>query len=273
MSNLVLFFKGILIGFAKVIPGVSGSLFAVSLGVYNRGIKVLSNPIKAIKNDFNFIFYLSLGVVLAIGFGSGIIGYFLKLYPLYTTLLFIGFIMGTFPSLFKEVNVNSYKDYFLIFSGFIILLFITNLNGQDNFIFDGTIKTYFMVFLFGVIDAATMIIPGISGTAIFMLIGCYKFVLNLFSSILNVSVFSIYLLPFIIFFLGLLCGSIGISKVMSFVLDHYYKKTYLLIISFAMSSIFMLFMSLYTSINSLSQILLSLIFVFVGFVFSFILNK
>ncbi len=75
-----------------------------------------------------------------------------------------------------------------------------------------------------------MIIPGISGTAIFMLIGCYKFVLNLFSSILNVSVFSIYLLPFIIFFLGLLCGSIGISKVMSFVLDHYYKKTYLLII-------------------------------------------
>ncbi len=89
MSNVVLFFKGILIGFAKVIPGVSGSLFAVSLGVYNRGIKVLSNPIKAIKNDFNFIFYLSLGVVLAIGFGSGIIGYFFEIISsIYNTFIY-----------------------------------------------------------------------------------------------------------------------------------------------------------------------------------------
>ena len=57
MSNIILIIKGLIIGFAKVMPGVSGAILALSMGVYDKGIMAITNFFKDPKKNFNFFFF------------------------------------------------------------------------------------------------------------------------------------------------------------------------------------------------------------------------
>ena len=109
MNFLTLLLKGFIIGIAKIIPGVSGALIAISFGIYEKAIKAISNFFENPINNFLFLFPIGLGVLLSISLTSGLILYFINNYYFPTILLFIGLIMGGIPSLINNINIKKVK--------------------------------------------------------------------------------------------------------------------------------------------------------------------
>lgn len=269
MIDCKLIFKGMIIGLAKIIPGVSGSLLAVSLGIYNLAIEAISHPFKNFKHNVFFLGNVGVGVLFSIILCSNIVSYFLSKYYFLTVLLFIGFILGTFPEIIKETHIDAKKDYIIVAFVAIFIFLLSNFRSSTIFIYRNTFSNNFYVFLLGFIDAATMVIPGISGTAIFLLLGSYSFVLELFASLSNLS---FYFVPLIFFGLGLFVGVILVSKFMNYALQYKKKETYLCIFGFALSSIFLLCMDLFSIDTSVCEIILGSFLFIIGYKISLHLN-
>lgn len=272
MLNVRLIFKGMIIGLAKIIPGVSGSLLAVSLGIYNTAIEAISHPFQSFRKNIIFLTNVGLGILIAITLCSNVISYFLSKYFFLTLSLFIGFIVGTFPGLIKETNVKTRNDFITIGLVFLSILLLSSFRSADTFLYKNTFHDNLHVFFLGFIDAATMVIPGISGTAIFLLLGSYSFILNLFASLSNFSIFNLYFIPFIFFLSGLALGVILICKLMNYALQYRKKQTYLLILGFALSSIFLLLIDLFCYDMSIFESLFGIILFIIGYKISVRLN-
>ena len=173
MAYLILFFKGFIIGIGKIIPGVSGSILAVGLGVYEKALDYLVNWKEKKQESLKFLVPLGLGVALAIVVFSKIILVFLNIYPLLTLSLFWGLLLGTAFKVVKKIQLT-FKDYIIIFSLAGLFLFLTKNISLPNFVIKMNID-YLWVIILGVLDAISMIIPGLSGTALYVMLGSYKF--------------------------------------------------------------------------------------------------
>lgn len=272
MVDFKLIIKGMIIGLAKVIPGVSGSLIAVSLGIYGIAIQIISHPFQNIKHSIVFLGNVGIGVLISIALSSNIVSFFITKYFFVTVLLFIGFIIGTFPALIKETHIEDRKDYIVVLLIAILLFLISSFRNSATYFYENTFFNNLYVLFLGFIDAATMVIPGISGTAIFLLMGSYSFILDLFSSISNLSVFELYIIPLIFFGIGLSFGIIIVSKFMNYVLKYKKKETYLCIFGFALSSIILLFVDLFLTSFSIFELVVGFILFFVGYKISVRLN-
>ena len=107
MSYIVLFFKGILVGVGKIIPGVSGAIIAILLGIYEEGLKKINSLFKDFKNSLKFLFPIGLGVLTSTFFFSKIIVNSLNKYYLPTMLLFCGLIFGNLSENKIIINKNN----------------------------------------------------------------------------------------------------------------------------------------------------------------------
>ena len=256
MSSIILFLKGIIIGCGKVIPGVSGSLLAITLNVYEESINKMANLFKNFKENFLYLFPLGLGILLAITLSSRFLLLLISKYYVFTMSLIIGLILGIIPKLFKKVSITKKQDIiFLIFP--IILLILINFK-----IYKIKLKiNFFTIFILGIIESLTTIVPGISGTAIYIFLGCYNFMLKIFSNPLSIEML-IFISSFGLSFLFL-------SKIISYLFKHYQKNLYLIIFGLMLSTIFIIIKNLLNfKINFLSIILM-----FLGFIISVKLDK
>ena len=231
--NLRLIIQGFIVGIGKIIPGVSGSMMAMLMGIYEPLMEAVTKFFDNKKKHFYLLFNFGIGIFLAIILFSKIILFLLENYYYYTIYLFLGLIMGT---------VFQFKKNVVIFSlafGFIIL--ISFFQTDSSFIFQNTFFHYLYIILLGMIDAATSIIPGVSGTAIFMMLGSYEFVLNTF-----LNPFSVWFLCYI---LGAFLGVMITCYLMYFLLKKWKMQTYIVIFAFSLASVFILFLGVCKGIN------------------------
>ena len=248
-------FIGFIIGLGKIIPGVSGSVLAITLGVYERLIKSINNIFKEINN----IYYLSkigIGIIISIVFFSRIITYLLSNYYTYTIFIFVGLILGSMESITKNTKLKYW--YLTLLSFFIIVLFgLININSGT----DSNITIYYL--LSGFIESVSSIVPGVSGTALLMLIGTYSSVIDIFSNILSVNYWINnigFIIPFII---GILLGLIVSVKLISFLFTKYKIETYNVILGLLIGSIFIMVKS--CSYN-VSIIIISIIMLIISYI-------
>lgn len=260
--------KGMLIGLGKVVPGVSGSLIAVSLGVYEKAIDTIGHFFKDLKENMLFLGTLGIGVIISVAFGSKLILYLLEFSYVPTMLLFIGFTAGAFPSLSHKIEKKN-KGLFLFFLLAIVLVMSLNFFSTNrNFYPEHNLTSYLVILAIGFLDATTMVIPGISGTAIFMILGFYAFVLNLFGSFSSVSEIFSNLGYYFFFAFGLVIGIILVSQFMNFCFQKYKDITYAFIMGFTLSSIFVLVEKVFLSFHSIWEILLGIGLAIIGYHFS-----
>lgn len=264
MQYIILFLKGLIIGIAKIIPGVSGACLAVSLNVYEASIVRLNNFFKYIKENTCFFLPLGSGILISILLGSKVMLYLYAKIPLYLISFFIGLLLGTIPDFIKKQNIKG-KDYILVFTIFMMLIFIYQNLSFAPFVFDGTIKCYIFVFFLGVVEAITMIIPGLSGTATYMILGSYTFVLSLFASPLkNIPVL-------LLFGLGFIVSAFLIIKLMAILFKKYARVTWCIIFASFLFSCYFLVLQIIDSLcktNFFSFILLVIMGYFLANCFS-----
>ena len=251
--------KGILIGIGKIIPGVSGSLIAISLGVYEKCIDIISNFFVEIKYNYKFIFCLCLGFLISIMGFSNILYYFIIHHKFVTMCLFVGLIIGTIPNVLKKNKIENNKDYIYILISFFIIVLISFF-GKNTITIENNTAGYLLTVLIGFIDAVTMIVPGVSGTAIFMILGVYQFVLLLFSKML---------FPFIVFFIiGLIIGVFITCKIINYYFKNFNYQTYLVIIGLVLGSSLFLIIDVFSSPFNFIQLVLGSILFLVGYFIS-----
>lgn len=243
-EKIVLFIKGIVLGIAFVIPGVSGGTLAVLMGIYEELIEAASNFYKSVndfKKYFMYLLPIALGVVFSVSVFARIIKFGLDKAPIITILIFLGMIIGGIPSLCKNVKGNkiTIKDASLMLVGMLIVLSMLIFHKSSNLVTFDNMNMYGYVILFfvGMLAAVTMVVPGISGSFTLMLIGYYEPVLNMVNEITAFKNLSTNIILMCVFMLGVALGIVFISKVIEWCLKHYKRETYYAIIGFVLSSI------------------------------------
>ena len=183
--NLIL--KGFIIGLGKIIPGVSGAMLAISLGIYEQILENIANIKNKYKESIKYLVKPSVGIIIAIMLTSKIIVKCLNKYYFSTMLLFIGLIIGGMPYIIKQIKLKKKDIIISLVPLIIILMLTTSLYPSTKIEINYTISDFIKIIGIGIIDAASSIIPGISGTAILMTLGYYDMILETFGTILDMS--------------------------------------------------------------------------------------
>ena len=256
-------FYGLLIGLGKIIPGVSGSVIALSLGVYEQSINSINHFFRDIKKNTLYLLPLGIGILISIIFSSKIVIKLLNNYYLPTILFFLGLILGGIQDIRKQISIR-YTHLTII--SFTLILIISLFTSNNELVFNNYTHEFIFYIIIGIIDAMCMIIPGISGTAILMMIGCYKMLIELLSNLTNINQiidnFKI-ILPFII---GLTVGIIITIKLVNYLFNNYYTKTYNIIFGFLLSSITYMFITTLKCNYTINQVLIGFVLFIIGYI-------
>lgn len=275
-ENIMLILKGFALGIANVIPGVSGGTIAVILGIYEKLIDILSNLKTKLKENFKYLLFLAIGLILAIGLFSNAVTFCLKNYPFATILFFIGFIIGGMPPLLNKVkskiDIKSVICFIIAFTIVMLIAFITpdTMNKSLDII---NIKTLIILFLIGVLGAASMVLPGISGSFVLMLIGYYEPIMNSISEFTKLNNLTHNILILAMFGLGVLFGIIFMAKLIKILLEKYEIPMYMGIIGFVIASAISILVSVIGSSYGVLQIIIGVILMFVGIIASRMISK
>lgn len=238
--------KGMVIGIANVIPGVSGGTMMVSMGIYDKLIHCITHLFKEFKKSILFLLPIGIGMAIAIIGGSLGIEMLFEKFPLQTNLMFIGLILGGLPAIWKNVKGNSIRGghivafvlFFALVAGLALLDGGKGTGADLSFGLINVIK----LFAVGVIAATTMVIPGVSGSMMLMIMGYYNPILSSINDFLrgvvaldwpvifeNVGI----LLPFGI---GVLVGIFAIAKLIEIIFNKFPLYAYWAIIGLIVAS-------------------------------------
>jgi putative membrane protein len=264
MNKLVYVIKGIVIGIATLVPGVSGGTMAIILGVYDRMIHAISSFFKDVKGNIAFLGTLGIGAIIGLGAFSKLIEYSLNHFHFPMIYLFLGIILGGIPVLYKKANVGSKnkKDWLYFAIGFLLILIMSLYNGTIvNLAASTGILNFIFLFIAGIIIAVALILPGISTSFMLLVLGLYDITLKAINNVeLN------YLIPIV---LGAGFGVIATTKILENLLNNKPRPTYMLILGFVIGSIIEVFPGIPVGFD----ILISLLAFLLGLVIIVFMSK
>jgi len=232
MKQIMKIIKGSFVGMGSILPGISGSMIAAILKIYQELITALNDftkhPLKALKSVWEYI----VGVIIGVGFGFLFIKIFLDALPIPFTLLFIGFILGAIPGIIKELKSERYR-----FSHFLVMILMMLMMIGFLFIQEGSSSTnswiyYVVIFFIGVIFAAALITPGLSGATMLLALGFFQILIDLVDDVfrafltLNFAEIAPYIPMLLLLILGAIVGLIGMGKIMFQLLMHFKSHFY-----------------------------------------------
>ena len=276
VDYIKLFFKGVFMGIADAIPGVSGGTIALLLGIYEELISTISglnfSLITKLKNNGFKSFWESLNgnflITLVLGIGISLI-LFVKIsanlltsHPLYVWSFFLGLILATVYVIYKLIEswnlVNIISTLLMI--AFSIILTSDSLNISDD-------TNLFYILICGIIASSAMILPGISGSLILVILGVYKILVEALDN-LDFKIISSFIV-------GAVIGVISFSKILKWLFNNYKSLAYSIMLGLVIGSIEKIWpwnKSFSAELSNL-DLFLSISLVILGFIIVFILEK
>ncbi|GEK92199.1 DUF368 domain-containing protein [Alkalibacterium kapii] len=252
MQYMWLVIKGLFIGVSNIIPGVSGGTMAVSFGIYDDIIHAFTHVRKEFKLSMRVLIPIVTGAILGVAGFSMIITWLLDEYTLYTSFAFVGLILGGLPILsesFKEsLNEKRRKMsvvhviLFVVFFAIVAWMGVADVSGGGPETISLGAGPLIALFFVGLVSAAAMVVPGISGSLLMLIMGYYYavvYAINGFTS--SLTAFNLTeLIPFTVlltsYAFGMLAGIILISKVIDYFFMHYPSFTYAAILGLVTAS-------------------------------------
>lgn len=271
--------RGIVIGISNVIPGVSGGTMMVSMGIYDRLILVLTHFVKRMKEAVALLVPIAIGMLLAIALFAKLFSEVLfPRFPLQTNLFFIGLILGGLPIIYKKVKGVSIKlpqvIAFLLFFVLVTVLAVVGEGGGADADITLSVGNVLKLFFVGVIAAATMVIPGVSGSMIMMILGYYNTIIDTINACIDaLRAFDIPALldTFIVlvpFGIGVVVGIVAVAKLVEFMLKKFPAVTYWAIIGLIVASPIAILIMMEIGTIGVVEILSGVVLLAVGFCIS-----
>ena len=229
--------KGMIVGIGAVAPGVSGGTFAVILGLYDKLTDAIGNFHVNFQKKLLFMMPIGLGVGMGILLFSHLMNALFENYNIEMKFLFIGLMLGTMPTVFKDANKKGMKKIYLV--PFILTLIASviffKIDQGMLLIKPNTTPDILLKLLFGAIIGVGTIVPGVSSSFMLMAVGGYELLLD---AIVNVDF--VFLLPVT---LGFGVSIILFSKLINLLFKNFYGYTYYGILGFVIASISFVFPS------------------------------
>lgn len=252
--------RGMVIGLANVIPGVSGGTMMVSMGIYDKLIWSINHLFKKFKECVKTLLPYGVGMAVAVLLGAvGLKVAFAK-FPLPTNTLFIGLILGSLPFILKEIRGEKigWQGVLIFVLFFALVVGLKIVEAENSTEIRLSVLEIIKLFLLGAIASATMVIPGVSGSMMLKTLGYYEpIVTGAIPALLkgltardwgmvghNVGV----LLPF---GLGIVFGIFAIAKLIEFLMKKWKGRTYCAILGMVTASPVVILMdtSIYAGFN------------------------
>ena len=234
---LMLVLKGMGMGAADVVPGVSGGTIAFITGIYEE----LINSIKSVNfkslrlllggklTEFwkaingTFLVSVLLGIGISVFSLAKGLKFLLDHYPILVWSFFFGLIIASAVYIVRSVNTWNIGSVISGIAGIVVAYFITIISPAE------ANTTYWFIFISGAIAICAMILPGISGSFILVLLGMYKFILE--------AVGNFQVAVILVFLVGAAIGIISFSNVLSWLLKKYHNQTIAMLAGFMVGSL------------------------------------
>lgn len=220
--------RGLMMGTADVIPGVSGGTVALILGIYERLVDtiyaVAASVLAAVRGDragarehwgraeFGLVLPLGLGILVALAIGSIVLPPLIEHYPVATSAVFFGLIAGALPIPWMRIAQRQASHYALAAAGAVAAFVLSGFA-------PATIADPSLPLVFGAAAVAicAMILPGISGAYVLLIMGLYEATLAAGSRLDLVYI--------AVFAAGAVTGLAAFSKLLSWLLEHRHDAT------------------------------------------------
>lgn len=270
-SFLVNALKGLFIGIANAIPGVSGGTIAVITKIYEPLIAAfgaVSDGIASIfTRDRSWLKKIGsampIMVPVVIGLAIGLVGFanvieqLSENFPMQTQFLFIGLILGSLPFLVKQSARAEFRWHYLIFFaiGLGIMIWMTVVNAgvdresliaSQDVIRSVTVGNSFILIFVGMIAVGTMVIPGVSGSFLMLMIGMYATFIKMFTEA-NYPIIALFMI-------GALLGLLLVSKLIAWLLSRFHGPAYYAIVGLVAGSAAVLWPGFTADINGWTSI-------------------
>lgn len=237
-NYILLMLKGMGMGGADVVPGVSGGTIAFITEIYEE----LVNSLKSIKPDAikkiftegiasfwkaingNFLIAVFAGILISVFSLAQLLETWLEEEPIFVWSFFFGLILASAFYVARKITVWNWKKILALILGIVAAYLITNLTPAR------TTEAYWFIFLSGALAICAMILPGISGAFILLLLGKYQFVLGAISD-LNLVLLGI-------FAVGAFIGLISFANLLSWLLRKFHDITIATLAGFMIGSLF-----------------------------------
>lgn len=239
MRYLILYLKGMLMGAADLVPGVSGGTIALITGIYKELLESINSislsnlklwkqqGLKSVWKKINGPFLIAVfgGILSSILLLSRLLEWLIENHPLVLWSFFFGLLIASIIYLFRAELSFSMLNVLYVCFGAVISFLVTQLNGGANQ------SSLWYLFLSGFIGISAMILPGLSGAFILVVMGVYQTVLSNVR-IAQDLIFNFDQTQFIntasilgVFILGILVGIKVFAKFLSWLLNHYPQKS------------------------------------------------
>lgn len=249
--------KGACMGAADVIPGVSGGTIAFIMGIYDEFVgsiaridseavrMLLRGHFREFWKHINGSFLLSLiaGIGTSVVCLAGLMQMLLSDYPIQTWAFFFGLIVASSIFILRGISGWRLREGLFLVSGVILGVTVCTLSPTQ------TPEALWFVFLSGAIAICAMILPGISGSFILLILGKYQFIMsNITACVSNIGAlwgasgtdaaeFWSAVLVMAVFLIGAVCGIIGFSKFLHWLLARWHKETLIVLAGFIIGSL------------------------------------
>ncbi len=240
-NSIIIFLKGMLMGIADLVPGISGGTIAFITGIYEDFIEALNNINLKIfdgdlinqftKKKFDFLLILFSGILFSILSFSKLLTYLLTNFNIELRSFFLGLILFSIIILYRsihQIRLIQVQYIFLLIFSILSSFMIFNMSSFEPKV------TILYIFLCGVICSLAMILPGISGAYILIILGTYEFLIdkisNLFLDIDSIKIVCIFGFGFVI-------GIIFFSKFIKYLLLNFKKSTFVTLIGLIIGSL------------------------------------
>ncbi|MGK7391862.1 MAG: DUF368 domain-containing protein [Candidatus Cyclobacteriaceae bacterium M2_1C_046] len=236
-DKVLLFFKGIGMGAADVVPGVSGGTIAFITGIYEEllfsiksidgeAVKLLfRGKFKSFWNKINgnFLFFLVSGIIISLLSLARLILFLLENYPIQLWSFFFGLILISAFVVLREVRKIRAAVFVAGAIGIVLAYYITTATPAV------TPESLWFIFLSGCIAICAMILPGISGSFILLILGKYQYIIE--------AVTTLDLIVLAVFALGCIVGLLAFARVISWIFTHYHDIAVALLSGFILGSL------------------------------------
>jgi putative membrane protein len=171
------FFAGLLIGAACILPGVSGGVLAVSLGIYSRMINAIGSFFRAKKENFLFLLPIGIGVCIGLFIAGNAVEWLMLRWERLVLFLFMGLVIGGIPSLIREANdATGFRPKYLIAfaTGLGLIILISISEAREVAAAARTKILPWHALLAGAFISIGTIVPGISTSFVLIALGIYE---------------------------------------------------------------------------------------------------
>ena len=251
----------------------------VSMGIYDKLILVLTHFIKRMKEAIALLVPIAIGMLLSIAIFAKIFSEILfPKFPLQTNLFFIGLIIGGIPVIYKKVKGNTIRlpqiIAFVLLFAIVVGFSLVGEGGGSSADITFSVGNVLKLFGVGIIAAATMVIPGVSGSMIMMILGYYNTIIDTVNAFINaLKSFDIpaMLDTFVVlvpFGIGVVVGAVAVAKLIEFMLNKFPLVTYWAIIGLIVASPFAIIFMMEIGTVGVVEIVTGLVLLVAGFFIS-----